>query len=946
VNIKLFFVVLFLMLIVSFTEIKNVSGQVEGLECPECEKQKLPVDSDGDGISDNKDNCPMKKNSEQLDSDADDVGDICDDFPSDPDNDIDGDKVSGIRDNCKQDYNPNQEDSDGDMIGDICDDFPSDPNNDIDKDGVSGVTDNCKQDYNPNQEDSDGDMIGDICDSTPFSVISLDISPRFATMEAGNFFQTSFKVKMSGMVQQIILLSCDLEPVGMRVLENSEKITCSVDPTRFVLNENYLSKTITLKITSEQNTVPDTYPYELIAKSNIGNDIIPVPFSLTIKAISPTVTIIAPNDQDVDTEIVFEANLNDPSNKIKKLEWDFGDESPKQIGTVVTHIYKSENINRDKTFTIRLTSYSQDPNGKYDELGMVSHDIKITKPDFFDPTMISLIGVVGSIAIGLVTLFITKRKSKSTSSKFEEENTAKNMSQGNFSSTEKIIEKDTETILKALSIKLEKIFETNEKFLTFPKGLGFSHKELDFMKDISESNLTPKQKLDYQGQFSRLLNIIPEDRNVWSPDASRFLWDELINTLKNAVFAKSSLTPKELKQLDEAINFLQDEKVENEQKIPIYSLQLSKYYEYKELFLNAHRTYLDEKITVENSIGPESEKLRKNWTDFRQNQLIETKNKAEQDWKNLGYKEKVEYCQSLRESLEPKKYLGMYRNAYLNELKTSELTDLNGVSFGFFATFFSPSDAFDTEASWNQLTMTKKEIEILTKQGTGILGDFKSNLENVDFESISMNYKEIAIIRPWFKQEFFTSRNWKLRNESIISDGKIPRKGRIPSFITSMIVVKNVKIHRKKTQNRFSLNSLLNRSNWKKTFSTMPIDKIVPKTPVKKIDVGNKVGSLLGSTSFFNDKERKNAQSRNLNLDSMSHLDPELARQYIEVKYKGTTIKTPISDLPIKSEELSKKFISSQDLITDSFEFDDLKILAFICKRMPKSPNPDEKLNW
>jgi len=33
-------------------------------------------------------------------------------------------------------------------------------------------------------------------------------------------------------------------------------------------------------------------------------------------------------------------------------------------------------------------------------------------------------------------------------------------------------------------------------------------------------------------------------------------------------------------------------------------------------------------------------------------------------------------------------------------------------------------------------------------------------------------------------------------------------------------------------------------------------------------------------------------------------------------------------------------------LLSESFEFENLKILAFICKRLPKSPNPDNNLSW
>jgi len=59
-----------------------------------------PVDSDGDGVPDEKDNCRLAANVDQLDDDADGAGDVCD--------------------NCVMVSNPDQKDTDGDGIGDIC----------------------------------------------------------------------------------------------------------------------------------------------------------------------------------------------------------------------------------------------------------------------------------------------------------------------------------------------------------------------------------------------------------------------------------------------------------------------------------------------------------------------------------------------------------------------------------------------------------------------------------------------------------------------------------------------------------------------------------------------------------------------------------------------------------------------------------------------------------
>ncbi len=153
-------------------------------------------DADGDEIGDVCDNCPGDPNYSQQDTDGDGVGDACDncdDIVNPDQQDIDGDGVGDACDNCLSVANPGQEDANEDGIGDACDD-------DSDDDGVSDLGDNCLLVPNGpltgtctgglvgegcasnaecnspglndgvcsmNQEDADGDGIGDSCDNCP-----------------------------------------------------------------------------------------------------------------------------------------------------------------------------------------------------------------------------------------------------------------------------------------------------------------------------------------------------------------------------------------------------------------------------------------------------------------------------------------------------------------------------------------------------------------------------------------------------------------------------------------------------------------------------------------------------------------------------------------------------------------------------------------------------------
>ncbi len=145
----------------------DMDSDGKGDVCDTCPNDE-DNDIDSDGICGDTDNCPNVSNSNQLDSDADGIGDACDTCPYDKDNDIDGDGVCSNIDNCPNIANPGQSDADQDGIGDDCDICPHDSQNDIDSDGVCGDTDNCPSIANSNQANSDGDGLGDVCDPCPF----------------------------------------------------------------------------------------------------------------------------------------------------------------------------------------------------------------------------------------------------------------------------------------------------------------------------------------------------------------------------------------------------------------------------------------------------------------------------------------------------------------------------------------------------------------------------------------------------------------------------------------------------------------------------------------------------------------------------------------------------------------------------------------------------------
>ena len=113
------------------------------------------VDTDGDGILDANDNCVSEPNADQLDTDGDTVGNVCDldddndgvvdnedAFPLDSAESVDTDS-DGVGNNADQD-------DDGDGVVDSLDAFPLDPSETMDTD-LDGIGNNADTD-----DDNDG----------------------------------------------------------------------------------------------------------------------------------------------------------------------------------------------------------------------------------------------------------------------------------------------------------------------------------------------------------------------------------------------------------------------------------------------------------------------------------------------------------------------------------------------------------------------------------------------------------------------------------------------------------------------------------------------------------------------------------------------------------------------------------------------------------------------
>lgn len=559
----------------------------------------------------------------------------------------------------------------------------------------------------------------------------------------------------------------------------------------------------------------------------------------------------------------------------------------------------------------------------------------------------------------------------------------------------------------ALAVKLKRMFEGEDRYLSFPIGLGFPENYFDFMKAPEESSLSAVEQANHKGDFARQMNLIPDDRPLFSPDGSALLWDRLEDILRECEFAETALSEAEEARLAEAIDYLTDDVIGDDGvAVTVMSPQLRTYYEYRTIYEQAESAYRDEKLSVEFASGPEGERLRRAWMEYREAELLGACEKAKQDWIEIGHRAEVEHQRAVQSALEVRKYLELYRQAYLNEMRISEVSDVAGQGIPYLNTFFSPVDAFEHDKTWASITLTRAEMAGLIREAPsdlrGMFGDV--NEPDPNLEAIKLEYTKVVVIRPWYRGEFFNSRHWRLPDGRLLCDGGSPRSGPLPAVITSMVVARNVHMVRRKDTppsqtapgtpdmplqifirdhrtGGIGRTAMGRVRDHRSTGPSGPAVRVRDRRPepvaVRVRDYRRRVVQAVGQEATVSPAAAVAARPSAALLSAI--LQPRIAakpamlqarssfvhpaafakmaatpsvpptparRSYDQVKLHGLTIRAPISTT-FPATRLDER-LKSDTAATESetIKLDGFSVLALACRRLPRCPNPDETLRW
>jgi hypothetical protein len=457
--------------------------------------------------------------------------------------------------------------------------------------------------------------------------------------------------------------------------------------------------------------------------------------------------------------------------------------------------------------------------------------------------------------------------------------------------------------------------------------------------------------INFQGLFAQQFNLIPDDTPRFLPDADRFLWGEYETVLTTPILANTSLSPDQEQKLAEARAIVTETQNVDGVDTDILSAKAKAYYQYKEAYELTYRVYLDEKITVESSSGPEGDLLKQRWVAGRETELLGAIQRAEEEWMIAGYRQLIENSFAVIKDLGSRQNVHAYQARLVSDYNLSyQHMHMEG-SAEFHTTYYSPYDAFRPESPWAELTLLKHELSSLAAKAPPELKALFAYDGDTDIDRVSLEYSDVPIMRPWFKPEFFSSRCWKLPDDDIISDGKIPCSGKIPAYISSIVVARKITVTKPAPgdQRRPDLAPpgkyrILGNESVDKIRATALAKLLVhagPASTRRTIDVVRPAARVGAHIPMTMPRPMGAAAARPMLTNNQLNTNRNIAK----AKFEGTTIATRFSDMiRIKGNAVGGK--PSQQMVTESFGFDGVVVVALVCRRVPKAPNPDPNLDW
>ena len=524
----------------------------------------------------------------------------------------------------------------------------------------------------------------------------------------------------------------------------------------------------------------------------------------------------------------------------------------------------------------------------------------------------------------------------------------------------------------ALIEKARQVFESDTTFLSFPlTAIGFKPVELDFLDEDDNPSMDAMKR----ASFSRLVNQIPRGQ-LWDPGEESYLWDVYDDVLNRSLVATGTRTAGEEEQYQKAMTFLY-EVTDDGLRVP--SRVAAKYQEYYDAMIVLKEQFGAQKVDAELL---EDADLKKKWREEGEPGWRTAIKNLEQRWRAEGFKDRVEQARLIENSLcgrSPVETWHEWGSQFDVDLDLK--ADLNGDNYA--ETNYLPVTAL-RDSSWSKFTINgdvaKKLIEDSPEE---LKKKLKGQANTVTaLASMSFEYSTAKLQRYWFAPQLFNSHFFKY--DELISDGETTVAGRCPAYVAAVVFARNVDFELKgpvtgvapMAVNLHAIKTLAftlppkgahkpppsppaRQPSASATLSPRDHRTLVADHRTQVVDHRTQV-TVRPATAAAAVARRKDFRKRTAKPPAAPAVTGTLPRARIAPQVHRMKLAMPQLQLRtvVPLGGAAKVAIASTHVAAHAGHAhsppatqpeaadETVYILAFICKRVPKCPDPDPNLNW
>ena len=463
---------------------------------------------------------------------------------------------------------------------------------------------------------------------------------------------------------------------------------------------------------------------------------------------------------------------------------------------------------------------------------------------------------------------------------------------------------DAQVVL-ALATKASQVFVQDDTAFSVPLSpVVYRREDLERML-----NADTAEGLRLLAEFSALVNMIASSP-VWSPTADRYLWDVYSDVLADADLASASRTA------DEEADYKRVSELLHAGSPGTDSPAYLAYRQFRDAWLIAQQEYKNRKGTADSS---NDQAVKDAWA-ADEPVLLEKLRECEQKWAVDGRRTEIDEALRIERRLDERSPAKAWQD-YLKlfDPATPELFFANDANVGrYVPSSLRPSNAM--AVPWARITLAREELEMLANAAPAALRARLPAAQDSAVDSLSFEYTSVAVGRPWFCAAALTSRAWRFSdNAKILSDGAPEPHGLCPSYVAALVLARSITVTRQTATNGGPPAPPVNLGFLRLEQESIPtVVREVRDHRILRRPVGPQVaqdpavlrGKLAVAPGVF---ERLHTND------------------FVRVLPVAEVVPSPAPD-PAPNSEATPA--------------DDVYVLGFICKKLPKCPDPDPALHW